>query len=127
MYIYKDRYRVSACGDVYDTFKKRWLSKCRQSAGYIQVCIHGKLEYLHRIVCSVLYGDITGFEVDHLDHNKNNNCFTNLEPVTRIENMKRYNESSHVKVHTKDFFSYMGKISAQKRKEKKLINSNSSS
>ena len=51
--------------------------------------IHYKNEYLHRIIARVFLGEIEGFDVDHLDGNKENNNVNNLEIVTRKENNRR--------------------------------------
>ncbi|AFE86790.1 HNH endonuclease [Lactococcus phage ASCC191] len=51
--------------------------------------IHYKNEYLHRIVARVFLGEIDGFDVYHIDGNKENNNVGNLEIVTHKENVRR--------------------------------------
>jgi len=44
----------------------------------------------HRVVYIYFFGDvIDDLEIDHKDCNKHNNCPSNLEPVTQLENIKR--------------------------------------
>ena len=42
---------------------------------------------LHRVIYMAVYGEIPkGYEVNHIDENKNNNCISNLNLLTRNEN-----------------------------------------
>eukprot|EP00971_Amphidinium_carterae_P326657 6457584-Amphidinium_carterae.2 len=76
------------------------LSNCDRSrggattAGYLRICVQGKLQYVHRIVlCSFMgmpaneQGSMQ-WEVNHLDGDKGNNSLDNLEWVTRSENLR---------------------------------------
>ncbi|ANY28900.1 HNH endonuclease [Lactococcus phage 4R15L] len=92
--IYKGRYLVSSDGKIKRITKngividkKPTVSK--QNNGYVRVTIHYKNEYLHRIVARVFLGEIDGFDVDHIDGNKENNNVSNLEIVTHKENVRR--------------------------------------
>jgi hypothetical protein len=89
--LYKDRYAVSPCGHVFDKKRGRFLTHYSQSVGYVQVLIHSKKEYLHKVVsqCYPIIFENEAVEVDHLDGNKTNNCFLNLEQVTKSTNIKR--------------------------------------
>jgi hypothetical protein len=60
-----------------------------QNNGYVRTTIHRRNEYIHRIVASVFIGDPTGFDVDHIDGNKENNDISNLEIITHKENVRR--------------------------------------
>ena len=61
------------------------------NAGYVLVGIAGKSFTLHRLVASTfLKDDPNKREIDHLDFNKLNNNVTNLEYVTRKENVRRW-------------------------------------
>lgn len=77
--------RITKNGNVVD--KKPTVTK--QNNGYVRVTIHYKNEYLHRIIARVFLGEIDGFDVDHIDGNKENNNVTNLEIVTHKENVRR--------------------------------------
>ena len=46
--------------------------------------------HVHRLVYEAFVGEIPkGYEVDHVDGDKNNNHYSNLEAVTASENVKR--------------------------------------
>ena len=46
--------------------------------------------HVHRLVYEAFVGEIPkGYEVDHIDGDKNNNHYSNLEAVTPSENVKR--------------------------------------
>lgn len=83
------RYIVSSTGEVFDKSLNRYLKKSKQSLGYTQICIHGRLKYLHRVVAQVFIPNPEGKkEVDHIDYNRSNNNVDNLRWVTRSENLK---------------------------------------
>lgn len=49
---------------------------------------------IHRLVVEAFVGKIRkGLTVDHLDFNKQNNDISNLEVVTRAENLRRYHKA----------------------------------
>lgn len=61
--------------------------------GYLAVtlCVekHPRHLYVHRLVWESINGEIPpGFEINHRDGNKKNNCISNLELVTRYQNMQ---------------------------------------
>ena len=46
--------------------------------------------YMHRLVYTTYVGSIpSNMEVNHIDHNKSDNCVVNLELVTHSENMRK--------------------------------------
>lgn len=58
--------------------------------GYNIVKIGGKNLYIHRIIYETFIGTIPpNKEINHIDHNKNNNSYKNLELVTHSENMRK--------------------------------------
>lgn len=58
--------------------------------GYNIVKIGGKSLYIHRIIYETFVGIIlSNKEINHIDHNKNNNFYKNLELVTHSENMRK--------------------------------------
>ena len=61
------------------------------NSGYKRIKLNGKNVYIHRIVCRAFNGEppIDGMYVDHIDGNKMNNHYTNLEWVTPKENSVR--------------------------------------
>jgi hypothetical protein len=67
------------------------LKLCITSDGYHQVhiCENGKRKHylVHRLVLTLFKGDCPdGYECDHIDRNKLNNCIDNLHWVTHYEN-----------------------------------------
>lgn len=59
---------------------------------YVCMCIDGRKlrKRVHKLVCLAFYGECPeGYEIDHIDRNKQNNCISNLEYVTHSENMLR--------------------------------------
>lgn len=62
--------------------------------GYVQVKIKQKRYYAHRIVWMMHYGEIpVGFEIDHINHNRQDNRIENLRIVSRKQN--RMNSSMY--------------------------------
>lgn len=57
--------------------------------GYKRVMVHGKHTMVHHIVWEMFNGPIPeGMEVDHNDHNRENNKIENLTLVDRTKNMQ---------------------------------------
>lgn len=65
--------------------------KTRMKGDYLSVAIYGKEYRVHRLVALAFLGEPLPeqTDVDHIDSNKLNNHYTNLEWVTRSENIKR--------------------------------------
>lgn len=96
-------YEVSSLGRVRAaTWRKgrggkrgRVLFQAKDNKGYRQVYLHyGKCRKMtvkvHRLVADAFIGKPgPDYTVDHIDCNKDNNCLSNLEYVTRAENMRR--------------------------------------
>lgn len=90
-----ERYLVHSDGRIFSTSHKKFL-KPRVRAGYLQVRLFDGQMYWDRTVHSIVAecfvkGWVEGLEVDHIDSNKLNNDYTNLEWVTRQENQVRKN------------------------------------
>lgn len=93
--VYYDRYLINRRGQVYDTKKCRYSKTQINGTGYLQVDIQhdGKhyKPYLHRLVACTFIKCIDKIkynQVNHIDSNKLNPHFLNLEWVTHSENMK---------------------------------------
>ncbi len=56
--------------------------------GYLTGAVDSKNYLAHRIAWAVYYGKEPNGEVDHIDHNRANNCITNLREVSRTENCR---------------------------------------
>ena len=74
-------------GDVAGSFDK--------SDGYFVVLYSGKKYKIHRIICEMFHGKIPkGYEVDHIDGNRQNNLYGNLRAVTKSVNQKNASKRS---------------------------------
>lgn len=64
-------------------------SKSKNNAGYRLVNTRYGTKLVHRLVAETWIKKPNGkYEVNHIDHNKDNNSYENLEWVTRSENMR---------------------------------------
>lgn len=90
---YNDLYSVDEIGNVYG-YGGSILKVGDNGAGYKCVNIYcngiSKKEYVHRLVYEAISGKEIpkGYEINHKDGNRSNNKITNLELVTRSENLK---------------------------------------
>lgn len=84
-----DKYEVSNKGRVRRKKDKRLIHiSSRDPRGYQNVHLSGKTCYLHRIVAGSFWDDDpAGYDINHLDGNKQNNDIRNLEICTRQENI----------------------------------------
>ena len=73
------------------------------SHGHIQIKIKGKLYLAHRLAWLYMTGSFPDHQIDHIDHNRSNNKWDNLRPVSNATNCKNRgmhskNTSGHVGV-----------------------------
>jgi hypothetical protein len=90
--LYKNKYKVSASGEVYNLAGKK-LKPGKDGSGYHFVFIYHnkkkKQEKVHRLVAKCFIPNHKNKpQVNHIDGNKDNNHVSNLEWVTQSENMK---------------------------------------
>ena len=84
-----DVYSISIDGQVMKNGKL--MKGASDSIGYRQVCQHGKLKLVHRLVASrFLPAPATDekLEIDHIDRDKSNNHASNLRWCSKSTNMK---------------------------------------
>lgn len=86
-------YQVSNLGRVkslnYNKSKTDKILKPDKSSGYFRVKIKGKWKPVHRLVAEAFVINPNNKpQVNHLDENKFNNIYTNLEWVTHRENIE---------------------------------------
>ena len=88
-----DHYEVTEAGEVFNTITGRKLTDWKNEHSYHRVSLTSREKkkqhfYVHRIVAFTFHvypGD--GYEVHHKDRDRSNNHKTNVEWVTRAENM----------------------------------------
>lgn len=89
--IWNEKYRVyvNKDGVILSYFKKDYkLYDCsyKINSGYIKA----KSGLIHRIVWETFIGEIPeGYEIDHIDSNKENNALSNLQLLTHKENINK--------------------------------------
>lgn len=57
-------------------------------SGYRRIWVDGKGMMAHRAVWLITYGRLPDNEIDHINHDKDDNRISNLRDVSRNENMK---------------------------------------
>lgn len=77
---------------------------CKQSEGYLQICVDRTTYLAHRLVWLYEFGVWPTLEIDHKDRNRTNNSFSNLRPATSSQNkansaMHKDNASGYKGVH----------------------------
>jgi hypothetical protein len=56
--------------------------------GYRQIKVNKKLYMAHRLAWLYVYGELPKKEIDHIDHNRDNNSINNLREASRRENSR---------------------------------------
>ena len=84
--------------------KEKILKHKNISSGYLAVilykCCKGKTMYIHRLVANAFIDNPNNYiDVNHIDGNKCNNFFSNLEWVTRSNNIKHAYNTGLRKAH----------------------------
>ena len=88
-----DDYVFYKDGRIYSKYWKKFLIPCVNNYGYVRIklkCNDGKrrMFYWHRVIYTYFNGAIPeGYEVNHIDENKQNNALSNLNLMTPKENI----------------------------------------
>lgn len=90
---YEGLYQVSDIGNIRSSRTGKMMKLCVNSRnGYVYCVLSNKQKRkncrVHRLVASAFLGVRDGLQVNHIDGDKANNKLSNLEWVTRSENMK---------------------------------------
>lgn len=91
---WEDYYLISNFGRCFSIRKNKIKPSDVNNYGYLRLrCYDGKRKaklFVHRLVAKLFVpGYQEGYVVDHIDGDKSNNMFTNLEWVSHSENTKR--------------------------------------
>lgn len=88
---YEGRYTISPTGEIYSIKRKIYLKQGADKDGYLCVNLYGDdgkyhRHFVHRLVAIVYVPNPEGkLTVNHIDENKQNNDYTNLEWATMHE------------------------------------------
>ena len=80
-------FRTERGWKTFNSQKKGKVVATKGNHGYLQVAINKKIYLVHRLCFLWMNGEMPDF-VDHEDHNRTNNSWTNLKPVTQQGNSK---------------------------------------
>lgn len=94
-------YLVNEDGKIFSKKTNKEIAPATNQCGYVLYCLldnDGKKQtvYAHRAVYEAFVGDIIeGYEVNHIDCNKKNNHYTNLNLLTHKENCNYNRDNSN--------------------------------
>ena len=91
---WEDRYQISNLGRAFSKLKNKIKPLDINNYGYARIqCYDGKRKeklFIHKLVGQLFVsGYKEGYVIDHIDGDKTNNIWTNLQWVSRSENCKR--------------------------------------
>lgn len=109
-------YEASEIGEIRRIDSCKVLKPCNKN-GYLAVSLWMDglqyPRYVHRLVVEAFNGEINGFEINHIDGNKQNNKLSNLEVVTSTENKKHAYKNNLRFVTTKQKSALLKNVSKQ--------------
>lgn len=86
-------YNITEYGEVYSKIKNRWLKPQVNSVGYVMYFLSYPVKRwytAHSLVAGKFIGERPmGYDINHLDGEKGNNHYNNLEYITHSENIKK--------------------------------------
>lgn len=91
---------------IYTNTKDRPIT-AKNNCGYFIVNVEGKTRTVHSLVAEAFLGPRPkGYDIDHISGDKTDNRLCNIEYVTHMENIRRYNSKNN---HRKNFSCDRGK------------------
>lgn len=86
-----EQYAISESGEIFNRKTNRQLKLQKNSAGYQVIILRnnnkGYTKNVHRLVYENFIGELNkDLEINHIDGNKKNNHYSNLEQITHQEN-----------------------------------------
>lgn len=94
-------YLVNEDGKIFSKKTNKEIAQAYNQSGYVLYCLldnNGKKQtvYAHRAAYEAFVGDIIeGYEINHIDGNKKNNHYTNLNLLTHKENCNYNRDNSN--------------------------------
>ena len=100
----RDLFDYLPSGHLYRKRNKKITGKKLNALGYSYTKMDGYTVPVHRLIYIYHYGTIPeGYHIDHIDHDRSNNCIENLRAVPARENLGKHKRSKHPDVYkTKD-------------------------
>lgn len=94
---YRGHYKISNYGRVKNTNTYNILKPALDNRGYLTVSLSifskKKTHKIHQLVAEYYVNNPNNYpEINHIDGNKANNCYLNLEWCTHLENMQHYHK-----------------------------------
>lgn len=89
---YEGLYAITEDGNVWSYRRNKFLKHTLNNSGYYMIDLYKdkkrKKYLIHRLVCETYIPNPDNLpQVNHKDENKQNNCVSNLEWMSRIDNM----------------------------------------
>ncbi len=101
------------------THKKGTVSGTRRPDNYIQITYRKKFYLAHRLAFLYMTGNFPKEEIDHKNHIKNDNRWSNLKEISRHNNSKNRTLSSNNKTGYHGITTYGKKFRVQIHNNKK--------
>ena len=116
--IIENKYFISENGILYNSLSKKYPKYFIDKDGYFRVSLDYKKYYVHRLVAWEFHPETRNMNlvIDHIDGNKQNNDYRNLEWVTVKENTRRaiamglrdnYGEKNSLNKHSEKIIRYI--------------------
>ncbi|MBE3086041.1 MAG: HNH endonuclease [Bacteroidetes bacterium] len=98
---YEGLYQVTDTGVLYSLRKNKQLTQAVNSSGYLMCYLTpnegaGHWIMAHIVVLTTFKGPKEGYEVNHIDEDKQNNNLSNLEWLTHAENIQKSYDNGRI-------------------------------